>query len=387
MEDARQENNAMFTAKSVLVDGNDLWMLTEDTDVLLHFDFKSLKLLDYHILPGEKRIPVAHLGLRKCGDIIYIAPYMESSFIFLNCVSGEMGDISIPYEVGEAGKKRKFCIAAVWKSQLVLVGHGVRGIFYYDTIAGSFTRDIGYLNELKKVGNGCPDLPFSDCYCQKRNKLYIPVYCKNIVLEIDMDKRTNEIYVLQHEKEIRLRTIDVYEQDGDEKFLLTTADDEMLIWSPMDGVEKMRSLGLLCGGEKIYMRAFHVKKKNYYIAAYERKVFVESEDGIRELEFEYEKRGGSAETVGDIQGYIQFEAVFKNGTDIYFQARSNGQLFRIDTATDTVHRMDFDVSPEKREEITDRVCSSRWDVDMIMENAGFGLDGFLKKYVCREAKV
>jgi len=380
--DRGQENNAVFAAKNVITDGKDLWMLSNDTDVLLHFDFASLRLLDYHIMPGKILTQHAHLGLVKGGNIIYIVPYMENTLVSFDCITGKMENINIPYETGEIRKKGKFNIIAIWKNQLVLIGHAIKGIFYYDIVSQSFTRDIEYLDELEKAGCDVNVVLFSDCYCQKDNKLYIPIFYKNMILEIDLEKNINKIHKLKHEEPIRLRTIDRYEENGKEKFLLTTVNDEMLIWSPAGGIEKWRKLGLLRSKEGMYMRAYHVRKKNYYIAAEERKVFVEEDDEIRELEFEYESRGGAKEAAGG----TQFEAIFKNGKDIFFQARSNGQLFRIDTAADMICRIDFDVASEKREEIIDRVCNSRPVCDTLIENMWFGLDSFLKVYVDREEK-
>lgn len=382
MADKMQENNAIFVAKSAIVDGNNLWMLSNDTDVLLHFDFVSLKLLDYLIIPGEKLIQYAHLGLVKIGDTIYIAPYVDYTLFFYNCVSGQLGNISIPYETDKIQKRNKFNIVVTWNRQLVLVGHAVKGIFYYDIATGSFTRDTGYLDALEQAGCDMNATLFSDCYCQRDNKLYIPIFCRNMVLEIDLDRKINKVYRLSHDKEIRLRTIDGYDEDGREKFLLTTVDDEMLIWSPESGVEKRKKLGLLRSKEGMYMRAFHVREKNYYIAAEERKVFVETDNKIQQLEFEYESRGGVKEAAGG----TQFEAIFKEGMNIFFQARSNGQLFKIDTSVDTIYRMNFDVMPEKRNEIVNRVCRSRPVDDMLIENMWFGLNRFLKTYVGKEEK-
>lgn len=382
MAEKIQENNAIFAAKNAIIDRNDLWLLSNDTDVLLHFDFSSLKLLGYHIIPGNKLQQYAHLGLVKSGNIIYIAPYIEDTFMFFDCKSGEMGNISIPYEPGETGKKNKFCIIAAWKNRLALIGHAIKGIFYYDIVSGRFTRDTNYYEELKKAECDVDVILFSDCCFQRENKLYMPIFRKNMILEIDLEECTNKIYKLKHEKEIRLRTIDGYDEKGKEKFLLTTVNDEMLIWSPADGIEKRKELGLLHSAEGLYMRAFHIRGKNYYIAAEERKIFVETDCGIRELEFEYESRGGAREAAGG----TQFEAIFKNGKDIFFQARSNGQLFRIDTYTDIICRMDFDVMSEKRKEIIDRVCSCRPITDTLIENMWFGLDNFLEVYVGREGK-
>lgn len=382
MANVMQENNAIFVAKSAIVDKNELWMLSNDADVLLHFDFVNMKLSNYYILPGEKLLQYSHLVMAKNGNSIYIAPYMGDMLFLFDSLSGEIKNIAIPYDASEAEQKNKFNIAVVWKSQLVLVGHAIKGIFYYDMISGGFVRDTKYLDMIKKVQYDISGFLFGDCYYQKENKLYIPLFCRNMILEIDLDKHINKIHELKYDTEIKLCTIDGYEQDGREKFLLTTKNDEMLIWSPVNGVEKMKDLGLLCGEEKVYMRAFHMNEKNYYIAAYERRVFVEIGDEIRELNFEYENKGGVKEAAGG----TQFEAIFKNGTDIYFQARSNGQLFKIDTVTDAIYQIDFDIVPEKRREIIEQICISRPMVDILIENMWMDVNVFLKKYICEGKK-
>lgn len=382
MVNRKQKNNSAFAAQDAIIDGNNLWMLTNDTDILLHFNLTGMKLVDYHVVPEEKPVKYAHLRLRKSGDIIYIIPYMESRLFFYDCTSGKTGDISIPYEADEIGKKNKFNIAVVWKSWLVLVGHTIKGLFYYDRLTRSFIKDTAYLDELRKEGCDISAPLFSNCYYQRDNMLYIPVFRKNMILEIDLEKRTNKIHRLNCEKEIKLHTIDGYFRNGQEEFLLTTTNDEMLIWSHANGVEKMEELNLLHGEERIYARALHYGRKKYYIAAYERKVFVEADNGIQELEFEYESRGGFEEAIG----FTQFETILKNGTDVYFQARSNGQLFKIDTVTDKIYRTDFEISEDKRKEMIHQVCGSKTITDILAESAGFGLTAFLEVICGKERR-
>lgn len=376
MKDRERKNNGIFASVNAVVDGEDLWMLSIDTDVLLHFDFKSLKLLDYYIIPGETYRRYAHLLLRKAGNIIYVTPGEENSLICFDCVSKKIENIHIPLETDEIWKGNQFNFAAVWQSRLILSGYLGQGIFFYDMTHGSFTRDVGYLGAFKKLGCDLSALQVSYSYCQRKNKLYIPILFTNLILEIDMETCMNHIYELRYGKELQLRTIDEYGQD--DKFLLTTADDEMLIWSPINGVERLRPLGLLHAQNKMYAQAFHVREKNYYIAAYERRVFVEKDERIRELKFENKDRGRVQEDSS------QFEAIFKNKTDIYFQVRSNGQLFKIDTEIDMICQMDFDVTMEKKKEITDEVCRYRSKFDMSVESAWFDLDIFLKCYVCKQ---
>lgn len=373
-----QENNALFGAVYAITEGTDLWMLTYNTSVLLHFDITEMKLLDYHIISKEKIIQEAYLGVAKCGDIIYITPYRESKLVSFDVTSGEIRYIDIPYEAEEVRMNNKFVITVSWKSYLLLVGCGIKGIFYYDTVSGSFTKNMEYWECLQEEGCDVSNPLFSNTYFQKENKVYLPVRFKDIILEVDLAQKEYTIHRLNNDK-IALWTIDGYTQGKKEKFLLTTVNDEMLTWSPADGVEGVKNLGLLRGRSNLYERAYHIGGKNYFISACERKVFVESCGQIRELEFEYESRGGYQEGTW----FTQFQAVFKWGNDIYFQARSNGQLFRIDTRMDIIYQVDFEVTQEDKKDMLRRIYSSRKLEDTIMENMGFKLDDLLK---CISAK-
>lgn len=373
MEKRIQNDNSIFVGIGIVVDEKSLWILSEDTDTLMHFDLLTRELLDYHAISRKKLVPCAHLELQKNGNVIFVIPYRGRNLVSFDTGSGEMQYIEIPYKTDEVNKDGKFCIAIIWKFYLILVGYNIKGIFYYDTTSGSFTRDMEYLGKLEKLGCDLSKPLFSDNYYQYEEKVYMPVYSQNIILEIDLETHASRVYELQHKKKIKLCTIDGYIQNGKEKFLLTTTDDEMIIWSPDSGIEKIEELKILTVYEKIYKRAFHIREKNYYIPAYERKVFVETDGAIKELEFEYESRGG----FDGNSGHTQYEAVLKKDKDIYFQARSNGQLFRIDTETDKVYRIDFDVLSDKQEEVMYRVCSGR-EISVLNETACLRLDRFIK---------
>lgn len=371
-----QSDNSLFTGTGVVIDRNDMWILTEDTNAIMHFDLCSMRLLDYHVVLKEKIVQCSHLGLQKNGNILFAIPFSESNLISFDISSYETRYIEIPYRESEADRNNKFSVAISWESYLILAGANIPGIFYYNIVSGRFTRDTRYLDKLEASGCDLSRPLFSENYFQNEENVYIPVYSQNFILKINLKTRTNIIYELKNENKIELCTIDGFYQNGKEKFLLTTTNDEMLIWNQESGIEEIKKLGVLTVGEKTYKRAFHIKGKNYYISAYERKVFVERNGIIREMEFDYESRCGFD---GEL-GYVQFEVVLKRDEDIFFQARSNGQLFKIDTEADRVYSVEFDVEEEKKEEIISCVCDNR-EMSVLYENACLSLDVLLRLFI------
>lgn len=364
-----QDNNSIFTSASAIVDGTDLWLLTNETDILCHFNLDSMKLMDYFFVPGKEMLDRSHFVIRKNKNKIYIIPYKAEHLYIFDVLSQKFKECQIPYGKNQ---NNKFMIAETYGTYLVMIGHEIHGIIYYDEETDTFVRYTDYLTELESAGCDISKPLFLDGYCRYENRLYIPVFSMNLVLQLNLEDATYNIYELLGEKEIKLRTIDRY-NDGGEKFLLTTVDDEMLIWSINYGIEKMKKLEVLKGDRKAYVRAFCINRKNYYISAWERKVFVENGSQLTRLDFDYENRGAFDEL-----NYTQFEAIFRCGEDIFFQARSNGQIFKIDTRTDEVNCVNFNVTQEEKEKIIYQVCKYRNKVKLLMESSFCDLNLFLR---------
>lgn len=363
-----QDNNSIFTSACAIVDGMDLWMLTNETDILCHFNFGNMKLIDCFFVPGDEMLDRSHFVIRKNKNKIYVIPYKAEQLYIFDVLSKKFEECQIPYG---KNKKNKFMIAEACGTHLVMIGHEIHGIICYDEKTDTFVKYTEYLTELEKAGCDISKPLFLDGYCRYENRLYIPVYSTNLVLQLNLEDVTYNIYKLSDKKEIKLRTIDRYD-DGGEKFLLTTVDDEMLVWSINYGIEKIKKLEVLKGNRKAYVRAFYISGKNYYISAWERKVFVENGSQITRLDFDYESRGAFDEL-----NHTQFEAIFKYGEDIFFQARSNGQIFKIDTRTDKVHCINFCVTQKEKEKIIYQICKYRNKVSLLMESSFCNLNLFL----------
>lgn len=369
-----QDNNGIFVCRSAIVDGTDLWMLTNETNILCHFDLNNMNLKEYFLVPGEELIENLHLTIRKHGDIIFIIPCKSEYLYFFDVESKKFWKHQIPYD---KHKNNKFVIAETYGSRLIMIGHEVHGIICYDDENDIFTQHTDYLSKLEKEGCDISKPVFLDCYYKQDDKLYIPVYSSNFIVQINLNDISSKVYKLTSDKKIQLHTIDRYNDNG-EKFLLTTTNDEALIWSIDNGIEKMEELKVLKGNDRSYTQALHVNGKNFFISTWERKAFVGDEYEIRELEFDYESEGAVTEF-----NHTQFEAIFRYDRDIIFQARSNGQLFKIDTETEEVKCINFNVSQERRREIVDQVIKNRRKIGLLMESSFWKLELFLKR-VCND---
>lgn len=366
----KQKDNRMFLSKGAIIDDGILWMLTEMTDVLLAFDMETMKLKKWIVVPGIEWMQCGYMAMLKSSKGIYAIPfYGEGVYLFDNF--GGVRKIPIPDE-NCFHATGKFLISGVWKNDLAIVGHGVNGIFFYNEVTQKVEKKSDYLTMIAEAGYDNSIPLFSDEYCQVGSSLYIPIYKTNAILKTDIESRTNELIQLEASKVIRIRTIDNFIRDGKNYFLLTTCDDESLIWSPKKGIEEFKKMDLLNGNEKIYHRAYHINEKRYYISALERKVFVDTGVDVFELRFDYELDGAVSEL-----DHTQFEAVFKSNDNIFFQARSNGQLFRIDTTKDIITRVDFNISVEEKRKIILNLCAAKKMISTKEESNLVDLELFL----------
>ena len=367
---AQQNDNRMFISKGAFVSGNNLWLLTETTDILLCFDITTMKLEKYFLVPGDDLKQYAHMAMIQGEKGIYILPFRGEG-LYLCDDSEKMKQLPMPYEKSHQ-ELDDFLICGSWKGNMAFVGHGVQGIFFYDEASGIIEKQLDYINDIKQAGYDVSKPLFSDASCQVGSSLYVPIYRTNAILKIDLQKKSHELYQLDDVENLRLRTIDIFESDGEYKFFLTTCDGDSLVWSQNKGVEDYRKLNLLQGNDRIYHRAYKINEKKYYIAAWERKIFIEKGQDISKLEFDYELNGAVSEL-----DHTQFEALFKSGNHIYFQARSNGQLFKIDTDRDVITRLDFCVSEKEKKKMIHDICKNRKTMGFMKESSVEDIEIFL----------
>lgn len=362
--------NIFFVSKNVLVEEDSLWMLTNDTNVLCQFDLSSMKYLSSFVLPEKKITQYGHYSFTKVGKNVYVLPFINEDMFVIDIQTGEIKREKIPYKNSEKTQYGKFRIIGNDDNKILMIGHNIKGIFVYDD--KGFRVSYKYLDILKGAGIDITqeDSFFSDCYLQLGSKIYIPLYKNNYLFIVNIE---NESYqIIKMDEEIRLRTIDII-NEKEAIFLFTTVDDERVIWSLKKGIIEKRKLNVLNLGEKIYIRAYYINNKYYYISAYERKIFVEKDYKMLEIPFEYPNGEILEEGI-----FTQFEAVFKNGKNIFFQARSDGSVFYIDTESDSIKRKDINISQEQKNSLIKETYYGKKNEDVWKENYCLNLSNFIE---------
>lgn len=361
--------NFMFADSSFFVDGEDLWLLTGYSDVLMHFCRSDMTLIEYFIIPAKYLQRAVHFRLENTEKGIYILPHMANNFFYFDKQIKTLKEISLPPVEPQLSRKRKIRLSAFWNGNLVLLGYDIPYIYFLNDASEEITTNNTYLDELQAAGAKKGETIFSHCACRDENKFYIPLTGQAFILCIDLEEKSFRSFRVTKNDDIRLCTIDKYGYD--EKFLLTTYDDERIIWSPENGVEELQKIGLLNKGEA-YLRAYHIADKNYYIPAKERKIYVEQGNCIRDIPYVSAPNAAYPE-----HGTAQYETVYRDGSDIFFQTRS-GELFFLDTAKDEISAMKFQVSADQMEELKKRILEAREIPPCVMEQSCFCLKDYIK---------
>lgn len=362
-------DNAMFADSSFFVDGEDLWLLTGYSDVLIHFCRSDMTLIEYFIIPTQYLQRAAHFKLENTEEGIYILPHLANNIFYFDKRTKTLKEISLPPMEERLSAKRKIRLAAFWKGNLFLLGYDIPHVYFLNDATGEIVTNNTYLDELQTVGAKTGETVFSYCAYQDDNKFYIPLIGQAFILRIDLEEKSFCCFRVTKKDDIRLCTIDKYGYD--EKFLLTTYDDEKIIWSPDKGVEELQKIGLLNKGDAC-LRAYHIGDKNYYIPANERKVYVEQGKSIRDIPYVSAPNAAYPEHKA-----AQYETVYRDGSDIYFQTRS-GELFFLDTTKEEISAMKFQISSDQMGEMKKKILEAREIPSCVIEQSCFHLEDYIR---------
>lgn len=337
---------------NVIVDGDSIWMLTANTDILCEFESDTLKLNSYNIIPCCQQLPYAHYSIAKNGNRVYVLPFQDNTMYVVETDSKRIVSKKIPFASEFENVYGKTIIAGCYENKLLFIGHNVKGIYIYDEMKDEFVVSMSYLEDLEKNGiSSKNDRPlFSDCFIQIQNQLFIPVYKSGFIFIIDIVSEEHRIVKVG--EGFLLKTIDLI-NGFEDRFILTTTDDRRLIWSATEGVIEDRKLNLLQGNEKYYLNAFYDNDKIIYIAACERKVFVEDNNSIKEIPFDYPENDQFP------IGNVQFNVAFKFNGFVYVQQRYNGQFMSIDTNTSEIKYVDIKMDKDQLYEMNRKAYSQK----------------------------
>ena len=353
---------------SVLEDGI-LWMIAEYSNVLLKFNWITKQLINIYPIPEKVNPLYAHIYFIKKEKHIYIFPYRANNIYIFDTEKEAFEEIILPLSEDERKLGAKFAIVTEYNSVFWMIGYNIKGIFTYNILTKEICRIDIYLLLLEKSGIDINQPVVSTNYYREEEKLYIPIYKKNYILCIDMKRKEYRIFKIGLSKEFELRTITKI----DNGFLLTSINDEKIVWSKENGVEEVIAFNNLNNIRREYRHVFWVNEKAYYIALCERRIFFEDKkNDVKEIDFDIPFE------VDFPERYTQYETVFVDGNSIYFQMRENGCFYQLDTMNNTVTQIEFIIPKFMREELNNIVFFHNEDM-MFKENAVYTLKGYVNK--------
>ncbi len=354
--------NKYFSSRNIVIDNNTLWLITNYSGILCKFRFPEMIMESYYILPKEESMEYSYLAFCIYGNYIYIAPYMSKEFVIFDVKNEIFSCVKIPYKTGTENNNNKFHIIFEYNENIYLIGQGVDGIFKYDIRKKEFQKRENYIAKIEDLR--CVAEVFSDNYFVENNMVYIPINERNMLFIIDLDSREQKL--IDFDKKYRFRTIDKIE----EKIILTTFDKEKVTWDTK--TEEIIEEKIPIDEIGFFWKVFVIDKSIVYIVACDKKVYLETEDGVNEIEVNYDKYGSLR------KGYTQFEATLKNSNGVFFQARTSGQLFFLDIDNREISEMDFYADEEEvvhmlRESLKNEKSNCMYR----LERSEFGINDYL----------
>lgn len=349
----KQPDYTSLTGRSALLEDNVLWILTEYADTLVKIDWKRRKLENVFYIPVFRHIDYAFTKMLKIKNKIFIFPHYSNRLFVFDITKESFEEIILPLREMDVTSYTFIDIVAYIDKYLFFAGIGYHGICVLDLQTNRIEIIRDYIPMLKEQGVDIGidvkkgKIVFSTEFCQKDDKLYIPVYKKNFIIIFDMHKRESVLCKVNEPSDLRLLTISLC---GD-VFLLTTEKEERILWSQQDGVleYKWDKTGLANHENQGvgFCKVIEIDNEVYYIPEWRRTLYYEEGSSLKELVFNYPQ--GNVDFVEFFS--TQYEAVFIEEKKIYIQARSNGQFLCLDTEKKKVELIDFDFSAEDEKKI------------------------------------
>ena len=347
-----------------------MWILTNYTDVLCCIGLSDGKLHNYYIVPGSETKEYAHLVMVDTGRNYYLLPYNETQIVKFDKITRSFKNED--FEFGNTmndGGFSKIQIMAEYNGKFILITNGGRTIWHGNASTSEVKELNDFLPNLRISGVNINGKIFHDCSCQKKESLYVPVIGQDYIVEFNILTGSYNVEKVPSEVDYRLRTIDRDEQDG--VFLLTTLDNQRILWDTQNGTVDVKELSNTNKNGECH-RAYRINSINVYIPSHERKLYVEKENEIKAVDFLYPKCDEYPE-----HQYTQYEFAFIYNSKIYFQTRATGEIFVLNPENNKVDIVEINVGVEEKKNIMREVYAARGLKTLMSEVRDFDLQDFI----------
>ncbi len=348
------------------IDDDFVWILSWEYDILIQIERTTFEYCDAFCVPIQEMKTFQHLAIASSGNRIYVIPFNDENLYYFNIDEKEFYRLDIPYEINEKSIKGKFCFAVCWNNRLALFGNNLKFVLYYDESTNQFFRDDSFLECLESAGVDVNHTVFTEFYSQVDNLVYVPVYNTSIIIIFDLESK--EYTILDMGNNFKLNTIFSYKDRDETRFMLTTTDDNVVMWSPTKGIEGIKNNHLKKENDK-YKFAGCVDGKSFFILERDTHIYATDDTGILKIEV-----GKSKQTID----YVLYGFATMIDGSLVFQERESGRLFSLDAVTCDIKELPTSISYEKISEILKHRFKMCQKVGIINEKKIFGLTSFIE---------
>lgn len=363
-------HNEFLVSKYAFAENGYIWMLTEQTEILCCIDIQRRKPITYLVIPGIRTEDNSDMIMKNTRDSVFFSScndmrlfkFEKNKHVFINIFD----------TIGIKGKLKRGCyeLIGAYADCLVFFLKESESIVYFDVNTGNMFEDIEVFSELKKNGVEINEHIFSESFFQDDDKLYIPINEQNFIMMINISKQSYNIYQLSNDINFKLITIDKDTLNGD--FLLTTKENQGIVWNPDEGIKRVMEFKNT-NQNNVYRDAFSVNGHNYYIPAYKRNIYAEVSDELKEMKFDFpDVEGKFRENV-----FEQYRACFKYENYVFFQARTNGQMYFIDTENNLIQEYNVEITHEEKANYIVGSYREHKKPDFYTEEYDFALSDYL----------
>ena len=373
------ENIWLISRGSEFDDENDiLWMVTVYTSILLKIDRKSGTLMKVYQIPIREIREYHYLDIKKAGSYLYLIPFNAEHVYRFHIETEQFDRIELPLSEQEKAKTGKFGQIFRVKDFLYIVGYNLPLVIKLDLNTLQMKRIEGFHT------NG-------DSYARDgmllEDDLYIPYYRKNIILHVNTENDSWEELALESQDFNGFGTI----TRTNDEFILTDLADHRISCGQNENRMAVNSLQLLSSDSAEcakalyyyqYQKVYYYQNKEYYFPVCKSQIWMrDGQSNKKELVYAY-----PYDSRMKIDYYSKFEMINRYKNDIYFQARTNGDIFVIDMNKDEIQKFTVHISGEVKRSLLCAIIKGK-DWKLVHETDVYSLPLFVHHLLSAEREM
>lgn len=348
-------------------ESNILWMVTNFTSILLKIDIEKRVLLDYYRIPVCEITDYDFIEIKKVGDFLFIAPYNADNLFCFSVKEENFTQIKLPLSDAEILMEGKFRQIFHIKDSIYFIGWNLKLII-----------KLGLLDlEMKRIEGFASD---SDTLARDGvvigDDLYIPFSEENAILHIKTIDDSWEKIAIDNGCSKGYETITQTAQG----FIMTDVNDNKISYDINDGKIQFQELQIMSKFQtqyqefpysQQYQKVFLYQGKEYYFPICEGTVYEVSKWGDKKeiaYRYPYDARFKFH--------YSKYEMIQKHKNKIYFQTRTNGDIYELNLDTDRIQRYILQVPLEQKEALINTAIKYKYQ-NIVSETDIYELKSFI----------